>query len=264
LLTVAVLGGLSFGANQILFPTGLALTTAANGALLVGTSPLLVMLVSSVIRTEQITLTKLTGALVSLVGVALVVTAGGSLSIGDRLLGDVLVLGAALSWATYIGLSPLILRAVPPLLATGWAMVTACVVILPLGAFQLATAWKEVRTEDFVAVTYTGLANGLGNALVFLAVQQLGATRVTQMQFLIPGLVVVLASMFLAEPIVVSQIAGGALIIVGIAWARRRRGLVVSTDPASVSDTGRRAGGNGDTPDGVPLGASESNEARRP
>jgi drug/metabolite transporter (DMT)-like permease len=222
-LKLALLGGLGFGLNQILFPTGLSQTTAANAALLIGTTPLLVMIVSAVNGAERFTRKRVAGGLVSLLGVALVVTAGDDVVLWARLAGDFLVLAAALTWASYISFGAQWLRGLSPPMATGWAMLVGASVILPLGSWQLATQWQEVWGEDLARIVYTGLVTGVGNALVLFGVQRLGATHVTQLQFLIPALVAGLAALFLAEAIVVEQAAGGILIVAGIVWARRGR-----------------------------------------
>ena len=54
-------------------------------------------------------------------------------------------------------------------------------------------------------------------------VRPLGPTRVTALQSLVPALAVVLASIFLGEPIRLGQVVGGAIIVSGVALTRHRR-----------------------------------------
>jgi drug/metabolite transporter (DMT)-like permease len=79
-----------------------------------------------------------------------------------------------------------------------------------------------VGLPAILAVIYAGtLAAGLANVIIFQGVKLLGPTRVTSLQSLVPALAVVLAAIFLDEPIRPSQILGGAVILVGVALLRR-------------------------------------------
>jgi drug/metabolite transporter (DMT)-like permease len=61
---------------------------------------------------------------------------------------------------------------------------------------------------------------GLANVVVFHAIRLLGPTRITTLQFLVPFIAVLLGAAFLAEPIRPTQLAGGAVIILGVAITR--------------------------------------------
>ena len=56
---------------------------------------------------------------------------------------------------------------------------------------------------------------------MFHGVKLLGPTRVTALQFLVPALAVVMAAIFLGEPIRPIQVVGGAIILAGVALLRR-------------------------------------------
>jgi drug/metabolite transporter (DMT)-like permease len=58
---------------------------------------------------------------------------------------------------------------------------------------------------------------------MFAAVKVLGPTRAMLFQFLVPAFAVGMAALFLGEAIVVGQIGGGAVIVLGILVARSRR-----------------------------------------
>ena len=72
-----------------------------------------------------------------------------------------------------------------------------------------------------VAVLYSGfLAAGVSNVLVSNGIRVVGPTRTAAYQFLVPALAVVLAFLFLAEPIRVGQVIGGLVIIGGVLITR--------------------------------------------
>ena len=95
--------------------------------------------------------------------------------------------------------------------------------IAPFGIAQLVTTpITGVGLPIFLAILYSGtLAAGVANVVVLHGVKLLGPTRVTALQFLIPPLAVVMAAVFLNEPIRPIQVIGGAIILAGVALLRR-------------------------------------------
>jgi drug/metabolite transporter (DMT)-like permease len=67
------------------------------------------------------------------------------------------------------------------------------------------------------------LSGAAANVVMFEAVKVLGPTRAMLFQFLVPAFAVGMAAIFLGEAIVVGQIGGGAVIVLGILVARSRR-----------------------------------------
>ena len=63
------------------------------------------------------------------------------------------------------------------------------------------------------------------NVVVMNGVKVVGPTRTAAMQFLVPALAVVLAAVFLDEPIRAGQVVGGVVIVAGVLltrWQPRR------------------------------------------
>jgi drug/metabolite transporter (DMT)-like permease len=72
------------------------------------------------------------------------------------------------------------------------------------------------------AVAFSGLlAAALANVVVFHGVRLVGPTRITTLQSLVPAMAVVLAFIFLAEPIRPAQVLGGAILVLGVGMTRR-------------------------------------------
>jgi drug/metabolite transporter (DMT)-like permease len=223
IVAMALLGMLGFGCYQILWTVALESIPAGDSALLIATTPVLTALIAVAVGAEAANAVKLIGSAVAFVGVALVVAAGPGLNLGASLVGDVLTLGAALCWAIYTAFGATILRRHSPLVTTTWAIVTGTLFLAPVGIAQLATVdLAMVGLPAILAVIYAGtLAAGFANVIIFQGVKLLGPTRVTSLQSLVPALAVVLAAIFLDEPIRPSQILGGAVILVGVALLRR-------------------------------------------
>jgi drug/metabolite transporter (DMT)-like permease len=222
LAPILVLGGLGFGIYQLLWPTALQMIPAGESALLIAATPVLTALIAVVARSDVLTPTKLGGALVSFAGVAIVIGGTSGLGLGASLLGDLLTLGAALCWAVYTAFGAPFLRRHSPLRTTAWAVLGGTCVLIPVGVVQAGDAdWSAVGPEVIAALVYSAtLAAGIANVVVFHGVRLLGPTRVTAFQFLVPAFAIALAFVFLAEPVLVPQIAGGLVIILGVAITR--------------------------------------------
>jgi drug/metabolite transporter (DMT)-like permease len=225
ILRIGLLGVIGFGCYQILWPVSLQLIPAGDSALLIAATPVMTALLAVAMGADAPNSARLTGALVSFAGVGLVIAAGQRLDLGASLVGDLLTMGAAACWAIYSVFGARILRRYSPLVATTWAVVAGTLFIAPVGIAQLASAdLSRVGPPVVLAILYSGLlAAGFANVIVFHALKLLGPTRVTALQSLIPGLAVVLAAIFLGEPIRPAQVLGGLVILGGVALLRRGR-----------------------------------------
>lgn len=220
---VALLGLIGFGCYQIIWPIALQSIPAGDSALLIASTPVMVALLAVAAGIDAPNPAKLVGAVVSFVGVALVIAAGRGLDLGASLGGDLLTLTAALCWAVYTVFGASILRRHSPLVTTTWAIVAGTLFIAPLGVAQLATSdLSGVGPPAVLAIIYSGtIAAGVATVVVFHGVKLLGPTRVSALQSLVPALAVVMAAVFLGEAIRPGQLIGGAVILAGIALLRR-------------------------------------------
>ena len=222
-LALVALGMLGFGGYQVLWSIGLTQITAGDSALIIAASPVLTVLLAGAVGMDRLSAPKLAGALIAFAGVAVVVAAGHELSLGSSLLGDLLTLGAAVLWAIYTVVGTRMLRSVDPLQATAWAVLGGTLFLLPFGLFNVLTSPPaDVSLPAVVGLVYSGaLAAAVANVLVFNAIRLVGPARVTISQLLVPAGAVVLGAIFLAEPVGVAQVVGGAVIVLGV-WLTRR------------------------------------------
>ena len=141
------------------------------------------------------------GALIAFAGVAVVIGGSQALSLGSSLAGDALTLGAAVLWAVYTVGASRVVRRIDPLRATTWTVVGGTCLLVPLGIAEAGTSPPvEVTPAAILAILYSGaLAAGIANVFVFNAIRDVGPTRATAMQFLVPAGAVVLGAVFLAR-----------------------------------------------------------------
>lgn len=219
---IAILGSIGFGCYQLIWPVALQSIPAGDSALLIAATPVITALLAVAVGADIANPIKLLGALVSFTGVALVIAAGQGLDLGVSLVGDLLTLAAAACWAIYTVFGADVLRRHSPLVASTWAIVFGTIFMAPAGLAQLATMDLSLIGPPVVlAVLYAGtIAAGVANVVIAHGLKLLGPTRVTAFQFLVPGLAVVLAAIFIGEAIRPAQVIGGVVILAGVAMLR--------------------------------------------
>jgi drug/metabolite transporter (DMT)-like permease len=231
-LRICILGVVGFGCYQILWSTGIQTISAGDSALLIATTPVFTAVLAAMTGADSLSPVRLAGAVLSFVGVAVVIESGPGFDLTASLIGDLLTLAAAMCWAIYTAFGSNVLRRHSPLKTTTWAVVAGTVFLAPFGLFQLGTVGiaggmeaaiaSGVLIGAVLAILYSGtLAAGVANDVIFHAIKLVGPTRITALLSLVPAMAVVLAAIFLGEPIRPGQVLGGIVIIAGVAILRR-------------------------------------------
>lgn len=229
---IAALGLLGVPLNQGLFLAGLARTTPSHAALLYALTPLFVFLLAVAARVERPDSLKFSGLVIALAGALVVVfsRAGDELGAGGRL-GDLLVLGAVVSWAAYTTLGKPLTEAHGPIAATSWTMVAGTVLFAPIGvpgavAAPLATLSPETWASLAFLVFLTSVVSYL---CWYYALRALEPSRVAVFTNLQPVATAALSWLLFGEQVTAALVAGGALVIGGVglttqvdAWRARK------------------------------------------
>lgn len=201
---------------------GCAHVSSVNASMADALAPLLIFAFAA-IRTRRIAAGDLACLFCGFVGALLVmqIVTGGGLAVQSCSVGDLYVLGGAVTWAVYtVGGTDLILRH-GSFVYTVWTMLAGTVAIglvLPFGDFAWPTtpkAWMLVAALSFVA---TLLPFWTWNAAQkFLPMSVLGVTA-----YFIPVVTLGLAYLFLGEPSTALQLVGTLLVIVSATIETRR------------------------------------------
>lgn len=206
---------------NFVFLTGLSWTSATNGSLIVAFNPLLTAVLSAWWLKERIRSVQTGGLLLALFGVGVVITRGSFMVIRSLSFnpGDLLMLGAPVAWALYTIVGKKVLQTFSPLVATAYASLSGTVLLLPAAAMEgsLLSGVHSLTVYGWISVLQLAL---LGTVVGFVwwyeGVERLGATRAAVFVNLVPLFGVLLSALILSESLVVSQLAGGILIVLGV------------------------------------------------
>jgi len=223
ILPVLGLGIVGVTLTQTVFTIGVSLTTAANTALVYSTAPIWGMLLGFALGLERPRIVGILGIALSLVGVGFIVYGGLDFA-GTSLVGDALILAAAVFWGSYTVLSLGLLRRYSPLALAAYAMTLGGLCAFPLAAFDpapLDLAAIDARTWG-AAVYSTLCSSAFGFAAWGWGVSRAGANRVLIYQYLVTLIGVTAGIVLLGERFGLGQLVGAAVIICGVYLAKRK------------------------------------------
>jgi len=220
-LRLAGLGVVGHVLYQFLFIGGLSRTSVANSSLMLATTPVVIAVVSAVLGYERVGRTHWLGAAISTAGLYLVVGRGFALG-GERMTGDLMMLGAVCCWALYtLAARPLMSRH-SPVAVTGLSMALGTVVyVTAVWPKVHAVDWLEVSGLTLGLLVYSALfALCLSYTIWYVAVRQIGSARTAAYSNLIPVVAMASAVLFLNEPMDMRKLCGAAAVLVGVAFTR--------------------------------------------
>jgi drug/metabolite transporter (DMT)-like permease len=208
--------------NQIAFSYSVHLATASAVALIFGTLPIFVSIMSQLVGHEQLRRRHWVAVGVSFAGVALV-AAGSNGGLGAGVGGIALALVTTLTFAVYsVAIVPPLRHHSPLALTTASSLIGGlllCLVALPWLASE---DWSTPPALAWSALLYSALGSVVvGNVLWFIAIERAGASRAALYTNLQPFLGAVFAVFVLSERLDALQLAGGLVIASGIVLAGR-------------------------------------------
>ncbi len=234
---VAIIG---IGANQVFFAFGLNLTTAVDASLIQGLTPLFAGAMVMLLARGRLGNKEITALLLGLAGVSIVVLATPAHG-GGSVTGDLINLGAPLSYAFFLVFTASDAARLPATRITPWALTGGLVILLPLGLVDAVRApedWLASLPELFFAgLLSTTFAYTAG----LWALPRLGATAAAIYSYLQPPLGAAIGALFLGEPYVPIQLAGTAIILLaaylGGSQAAPVIGVAQGAPPGSEPDS---------------------------
>jgi drug/metabolite transporter (DMT)-like permease len=221
-MKLVLLAALLIFLNQLCFVYGVSLAQASTVALLLGTTPIFIGLISLLLGLEHLQSAFWIGAVITFGGVALIAVSNGD--VGSSLNGTIIAIATALTWACYsVTIAPLMRRYSPYrisalVLAIGWVPL-ALVSIPQLEEQTFSFGWKVWLGFGYAVIGPLFLTN----ILWFTAIARVGASRASLFANLQPFFAVFFALILLSESLDALEIAGGLLIFAGIAFERIAR-----------------------------------------
>ncbi len=219
-------GGIALGADIALFFSAVKETSIVNATIIGSLQPIVVGIIAARFFGERIRGRDAIWALVALGGVFVVVSAAG----GDgtsSLRGDLLALGAMLSWSAYFIASKDSKQRMSSIEFTAGTALWTAIICTPLGfLFGQDMSWPSAKNWGLLALMAIG-SGIVGHALMNWSLVRIPLWVGSTFTLLIPVFSTLLAYLFLDETIVVVQ--GVAMVAVILSLAMIVRGQAKPT-----------------------------------
>lgn len=223
LLALGVLGGSLYFLSENM---ALLYSTASNVAILVGSTPLMTALLLSIFyKDERMHGKQIIGSIIAFVGMALVVL-NGQLVLHLNPRGDMLALGAALTWGFYSLVIKRLSHVYDALFITRKVFFYGVLSIIPYFMFVEPlqtdlTIFQEPKV--WINLIYLGLVASMGCYFSWnWVLSKLGTVRATNIIYLQAFFTMLISSIILDERITLMAIAGSVILIIGMVMAVKR------------------------------------------
>lgn len=233
-LVLVAISGVSL--NQVLFVSGMARTSAAHTGLMVAVGPVMVLVLSCLVRLEVLSVSKFAGMLVSFCGVAVLTVGKAGQGDGGHWLGDLILLGASAVFAVYTILVKEVADQYDALTLNTLTYALGALLVIPFGPKAVFNVrWAAPHAQAWWALAYMIVFGSVVGFLIFaFALTELSAARVAAFNYIQPVIATGLAIWLLGEKLTLKVVVGGTLILLGVYLTERERG-----EESQAPDVGR-------------------------
>jgi drug/metabolite transporter (DMT)-like permease len=220
-LQLLFLGAVGTFLYQLCFVGGVRRTSVANGSLIVGISPIVIALLSAWAGHERIKPVRWIGVFLALGGLYLIVGRGAELS-SQTLTGDLLMMGGVLCWAIYSVASQPILKRHSALTVIGLTFsIGAALYVVTMIPVLVRVNWTSISGQSWGLMLASALlALNLSYYIWYTGLKKLGGSRTSVYSYLTPVVAMVVAAVWLSEPVSANQLAGAGAVFGGLLITR--------------------------------------------
>ena len=222
-LKVLGVGFVGYGISLSLQFLGTKLSTAANGSLVTSATPAFVLLFAWILLSERITVRRLVALCLATLGVIAVIDPRSAQLDPDLFFGNLLLIGAALTWALYSVLVRKVTQHIDVLLFSLIAFLGGLPVAVPAAAWERSTlGFGEISFGVLGGVLFLGIiSTALAMVLWNTAFAYVDASLAALTFFAQPLVGTFLGGLFLRETITPLFLLGGLLIGTGLVLCSR-------------------------------------------
>lgn len=218
-LGVLGLGFTGYYLGSYLDLAGLQYISAGLGRLILYLYPTLVLLLSLLFLKQKIRRRQIVSLALSYTGIALVFHSEHALQgdTGHLILGAGLVFASAITYAIYLVAGGRLVQTLGSMRFTAYATLMASVFVLSTYAWTHGMSQLLVRSEVYMLTLLLAIfSTVLPLWLMAEGLKRIGANQVSLVACIGPISTIVLAQIFLGEPITLVQVAGAGLVLGGV------------------------------------------------
>ena len=215
---IIFLSFLAIPVNQFLFLLAMKYTTPTNAALLYGSSPAVVLLISHLMGRERVNWKKGIGVAIAFCGIFIIVFERGIDLQSDYAIGNLLLFVAMLAWALYTIQGRVLVLRYGAFTTSSVTMILGTVMFIPIGMIgTIEFDYSKLTINHLWGLLYLSLGTSIFAYLLwYYALSRIAASRVAIFANLQPILTTILAVVLLGQIITTAFIIGGCIALTGV------------------------------------------------
>jgi len=222
---LALLSLFGVSINQSLFVKGMSLTSPISGAIIMITSPLLVLILGNIILKEKITWHRVSGVLVGLGGAALLILSNTlQTSKSDDPLGDLFIFINALSWGLFLVLVKPMMQQYHTITVLKWVFLFGSFILIPLGFSGIqAIDWPSLTGHTWFNIMFVVIGvTFIAYLLNIFALKTLSPSVVSAYIYLQPLMAAGIALYLGKDELTWQKVLSAVLIFAGVIMAGKK------------------------------------------
>lgn len=211
--------------NQMMFFTGLNLSTPVDAAIINSVNPIMVLLFSAWLLNERIGGPRLGGILLGATGALMLILFGNPLSlIGGHLTGNMFILVNTAAWSLYLVISKPLMVKYNPILMMKWVFLIGFVAVFPFSIRQaLQIDFGSFDPSTWFSIMYIIVGTTfLAYFFITFSLKRLSSSVVAYYTYLQPVLVAAIGILLFAEKISWIKAVSALLVFIGIYLVTRK------------------------------------------
>jgi len=205
--------------NMLAFFKGLSMTTPISASVIMVTTPIIVLSFSTFILKERATTQKLLGIFIGMIGAIVLIVYGNQIGTSsNEILGNVLVLVNATSYALYLILIKKLTEKYHPLTIAKWLYLFGLILVIPFGIGEFNQMdWSIIPLMGIFKIGYVVVfTTFLAYMLNLFAIKKLKPTTLSIFIYLQPVLATTFALMMGSDILNEMKIFATILIFIGV------------------------------------------------
>ena len=223
MLICAILG---MGVNMLVFFKGLSLSTPINSAVLITTTPIIVLIMSAILIKEKITRRKVLGIFIGLIGALGLIIFGTEIrqDAPNIPLGNFLILMNSVFYGTYLILAKILISKYHPFTFMKWLFSLGILICLPFGFQEMAEIqWSLLPFDIIWRIAFVIIGTTFFTYLFnIFALTQLKASTLVAFIYVQPVLGILFAIAMGKDTLTTIKILGAAMVLFGVYLSSRK------------------------------------------
>jgi drug/metabolite transporter (DMT)-like permease len=224
MIPVILLGLTGAFLYNFFFLKGLKLIEAGRASVIIANNPVLIALFSAYFFKERLNLAKVIGIIISVAGAVIVISRGQIFEVlqGGLGLGEMYIFGCVASWVAFSLIGKAVMEDLSPLRSVTYSSIAGTLFLAAPAFWEGGCGFLAYSLSEWAGIFYLGFfGTVLGFLWYYQGIQKIGPTRAGLFINFVPISAILLAFIFLGEPITMSLLIGTVLVSTGVYLTNR-------------------------------------------